>query len=100
MHETEGRLGQLTQRNKARQWEMERGSSGQGVRLPVEARRCRMGTVNTETEKQCGKIVESRGEEEKKTSGRCEEALCECGEGGRKCAGAQGSSRRNRRNAA
>lgn len=50
VHETEGRLGQLTQGNKARQWEMERGSWGQGARLPMEARRCRMGTVNTERE--------------------------------------------------
>lgn len=60
MHETEGRASQLTRRNKARQWEMERGSSGQGVRLPMEARRCRMETVNTQTEKQCG---ENRGEQ-------------------------------------
>lgn len=51
------------------------------MRLPMEARRRRMETVNTETEEQCGKIVVSKGEEGKKTGGSCEEAPCDCGEG-------------------
>lgn len=32
-------------------------------------------------EKQCGEIAESRGEEEEKTRGSCEEGRCERGEG-------------------
>lgn len=99
VHETEGRPSQLTRRNKARQWEMERGSSGQGVRLPMEARRCGMETVNTQTEKQCGRIVvRAEVKRERKTGASCEEALRECGEwGGLKCVRAQPSSRRKRR---
>lgn len=56
------------------------GGRGQGVRLPMEARRRRMETVNTETAEQCGKTVVSKGEEGKKTGGSCEEAPCDCGE--------------------